>query len=340
MGVSLSGVVEGKKIELEHLAGRTIAIDAFNTMYQFLSIIRDRFTGEPLRDSRGRITSHLSGLLYRTIRLMEAGIRPVYVFDGEPPAFKAAVQAERAEMRAIAESKWKEALAKGETEKVRVYAQAAARLTDEMVTEAKRLLDAMGVAWIQAPSEGEAQAAWMCRQGQVWAVASQDWDSLLFGSVRLVRNLAITGRRKLPRKEVYVEIKPELIELEMLLRSLGIDLDQLICLGILIGTDYNPGGIKGIGPKTALKIVREKKSLKAIFVGLDWPFSITPEQIFEFFKNPPIEKVKIRTKAMDSTRLEELMVEEHDFSAERIRKAANRLAQFQKVQKQTGLSEF
>jgi flap endonuclease-1 len=338
MGVNLSGIVEGKEIELESLAGRTIAIDAFNTMYQFLSIIRDRFTGEPLRDSKGRITSHLSGLLYRTIRLIEVGIKPVYVFDGKPPAFKAAVQEERSEARAAAELKWKAALEKGEIEKVRLYAQASARLTDDMIDEAKKLLDVMGIAWVQAPSEGEAQAAWMCKQGQVWAVGSQDWDSLLFGAERLVRNLAITGKRKLPKKEAYIEIKPEIVELKNVLENLTINLDQLICLGILTGTDYNPGGIKGIGPKTALKIVREKKSFKGIFGALEWPFAASPEQIFDFFKNPPVEKVEIKAHKLDSKKLIQLMVDEHDFSEQRIKKAIERLTHFQK--KQTGLDKW
>ena len=133
MGVNLSDIVEAKQIEISYLSGRTIAIDAYNTLYQFLSIIRDRFTGEPLRDSKGRTTSHLSGLFYRTTNLLENGIDPVFVFDGKPPHFKKATSDMRHEIKKEAEEKLEEARKKGDIEGVRRYAQATSRLTSEMV---------------------------------------------------------------------------------------------------------------------------------------------------------------------------------------------------------------
>jgi len=216
MGVNLRSLIPSKEIELADLSGRKIAIDAHNCIYQFLSIIRDRMTGEPLKDSKGRVTSHLSGLLYRTSNLLEAGIRPIFVFDGpETPEFKKETVEKRKKARKEAKKKWEEALKKGE-EAIR-YAQAASELKDKMIEDSKELLEAMGIPWLDAKSEGEIQCAYMCKKKDVWASASQDYDSILVGSPRLVRNLSITGRRKLPRKETYIEIKPEIIELGQIL---------------------------------------------------------------------------------------------------------------------------
>ena len=214
MGVSLSELISGREIEIEDLRGKTIFMDASNVMYQFISSIRDRFTGEPLRDSHGNVTSHLSGLFFRTSKMMESGINVVYVFDGEPPKFKKKTIENRVKIRQEAQEKWKEALEEGDAEKIRKYSQAAIQLTPEMVKEAKTLLSAMGVAWMQAPSEAEAQASYLVKETRGWAVGSQDWDCLLFGASRLAKNLTITGRRKVPRKEKYIIVKPELIELD------------------------------------------------------------------------------------------------------------------------------
>lgn len=325
MGVSLTELIITKQIGIEDLAGKKLAIDAQNTIYQFLSIIRDRFTGEPLRDSKGRVTSHLSGLFYRTAKLLENGAEPVFVFDGEPPAFKKTTTEARSRIREEARKKWKEAVKRKDIEAVRRYSQQAAKLTPEMVEESKRLLSFMGVPSIQAPSEAEAQAAFLAKNNQVWGAGSQDWDSLMFGAPRLVRNLTITGRRKVPRKEKYIEVKPELVELEKVLKGLGISQDQLIILGILVGTDYNPGGIKGIGPKTALKLVKENKTLEGVLKQVEWGFKISAQEILDFFKNPPVEKAEIKPEKFRPEKVRELLCEEHSFSGERIGSALERM---------------
>ncbi len=336
MGVNLKDLVPKKEVELTALSGKKIAIDAFNACYQFLSIIRDRMTGEPLRDSKGRVTSHLSGLFYRTANLIEAGIKPVYVFDGEPPKFKLKTLEERERMKEEAKKKWEEALKKGE--KAITYAQATAVLTEEMVEDCKKLLDYMGIPWVQAPSEGEMQCAHMCKKGDVWASASQDYDSLLVGSPRLVRNLSITGKRKLPRKEVYIEIKPEIIELEEVLKTLGITQEQLVIIGLLVGTDYNPG-VKGVGPKTALKLVKENKTLKRVLQKVKWEGEVDAEQIYKFFLNPPAtNKYKLEWKAPNKEEIIEFMVEEHDFSLERVEKVIDKLHQAFTSGRQTSLA--
>lgn len=325
MGVQISGIVPKKNIELIDLSGKKIAIDAFNTLFQFLSIIRDRMTGEPLRDSKGRITSHLSGLFYRTVNWLEVGIKPVFVFDGEPPEFKKKTIEAREEAKKEAKKKWEEAKKRGE--KAITYAQAAAQLSDEMVEDSKKLLDYMGIPWVQAKSEGEAQCAYICKKGDVDIAGSQDFDALLFGSPRLVRNLSITGRRKLPRKEAYIEIKPEIIELKEVLSSLEINQKQLIIIGILVGTDYAPG-VKGVGPKTALKLVKKFKTLDKILKNVKWEAEVDAKEILNFFLKPPItNKYKLQWKAPDREKLIEFMVEEHDFSRERVEKVVSKLQQ-------------
>ena len=339
MGVQLGDIIPKKEVELAELAGKKVAIDAHNNLYQYLSIIRDKLTGEPLRDSKGRITSHLSGLFYRTANLIEVGIKPCFIFDGEPPEFKKITLEERKEMKEEARKKWEEALEKGE--KAITYAQAAAVLSEEMIEDAKKLLDYMGIPWVQAKSEGEAQCAYMCKKGDVDYSASQDYDSILFGSPSLVRNISITGKRKLPRKEVYIEIKPEIIELKRVLEELGINLDELIIIGILVGTDYNPGGIRGIGPKKALSLVKKHKNLNKILEEIEWNFEISAKDIFEFFKNPPIEKkYKLIWEEPDREKIIEFMVEEHDFSRERVEKVVDKLLAAQTRGMQSSLASW
>jgi len=341
MGVQISGIIPKTEIELENLSGKKIAIDAHNTLFQFLSIIRQKDTGEPLRDSQGRITSHLSGLFYRTIKLLDAGIKPIYVYDGEPPSFKKKTIDWRHEAREEAKKKWEEAVKEGRKEDIMRYAQGALSLTDDMLNESKKLLDAMGIPWIQALSEGEAQCAFICKKGDADYSGSQDYDALLFSSPRLVRNLSITGRRKLPKQEAYIEIKPEIIELEKVISELEITKEQLIIIGILVGTDYNPEGIKGIGPKTALKIVKEKKTLDKILKEIEWTFDIDAHKINEFFLKPPVsKKYEIEWKEPDKEKIMELMIEEHDFSKDRIEGFANKLVGMKKEGTQFSLEAW
>lgn len=254
MGVDLSDLAPQHEIDLKELNGKVIAIDAFNTLYQFLSIIR-QMDGTPLVDDKGEVTSHLSGIIYRVTNLVEQGIKPVFVFDGKPPVFKAETIKARVEIREAARQMYEAAKAAGSADAYK-YAQASTSINAQIIKDSKELLGLMGIPYMVAPSEGEAQASYMVRKGAADYVGSQDFDSLLFGAPRMVRNIAITGRRKLPRKGVYVDVKPEVIELEEVLKALEITREQLVDMGILIGTDYNPGIYK-VGPKTALKLVKK-----------------------------------------------------------------------------------
>ncbi|MCJ7634243.1 flap endonuclease-1 [Candidatus Bathyarchaeota archaeon] len=318
MGVNIGGLVQVREVKLTDFAGRVIGLDGHNVTYQFLARIRKNGTGESLVDRSGRVTSHLSGILYRTGNLVEAGIKPLFVWDGKPPPLKERTIRERREIREQAEKRWVEAVKKGE--EAFTFAQASSKLTREMVEEEIKLLEYMGIPSIQAPSEGEAQLAVMTRREDIWAGASQDWDSLLFDSLRLIRNLSITGRRKLPQKNVYVDIKPEIVELEKVLSSLSITREQLIIIGLLVGTDYNRG-VQGVGPKTALRLVKEHKTLDRVVANIKWEDDVAAEKVFDFFLNPPAtEDYKIKWKEPETEKIVELMVEEHDFSRNRIDK--------------------
>jgi len=325
MGVDFKDLVPRVEIDFSRLSGKVIAVDAYNALYQFLATIRQP-DGTPLMDSRGNITSHLSGLLYRTVNFLERGIKPVYVFDGKPPELKRIEILRRQRMKEEAVRLYEEALARGDLEAARMYAQRTSKLTSSMVEDAKKLLSLLGIPWVQAPSEGEAQAAYMARRGDAWATASQDYDSLLYGTPRLVRNLTISGRRKLPRKNVYVEIKPELIILKSTLESLGITREQLIDIAILIGTDYNPDGVKGIGPKRALRIIKQFGSLeKALPILGEVQFPVDPAAIRELFLKPEVtNQYSLKWKMPDEEGLVEFLCDEHDFSVDRVRKAIER----------------
>lgn len=328
MGVDLGDLVVKHKIELESLSGKAVAVDALNTIYQFLASIRQE-DGTPLMDSKKRVTGHLSGLYYRSVRLVKAGVKPVYVFDGEAPGFKEKTQEERREVRKEAARKWKKALKEEKLEEARKYAQASSRLTNEMVRESKELLTLMGIPWVQAPSEGEAQAAHMVSSGVCHAAASQDYDSLLFGSPVLVRNLSITGKRKVPRQNRWVEVSVERIGLEETLKGLELGRGQLVLIGILCGTDYNEG-IKGVGPKTALKIVKEHDTLDAVKGHVKEKYSYEFEEnvdaIFRFFMEPPVEDTgKVEWGEVDREGIMGLLVDRHEFSPERVENALGRM---------------
>jgi len=336
MGVDLGDLAVKRAIPLESLSGKTLALDAYNVLYQFLASIRQE-DGTPLMDYKGNITAHLSGLFYRTARLLENGIHPAYVFDGKPHRFKGRVQAERAEAKKIAKKKFEGALEQGKYDEAKKFAQATSRLTPEMVEESKLLLKAMGVPSVQAPSEGEAQAAMMAQKGMAYATASQDYDALLFGSPVLVRNLSITGRRKVPRQDRYILVEPEEINLKETLSVLGIGRDQLIFIGILLGTDFNEG-VKGVGPKTAIKIVKETKTLGQLADYVkkkyDYEFEVDAEEVLHLFLDPPFQDPgRLVWSEPDSEAVSKILVEEHDFSQERVEKT---LADLSRISKERG----
>jgi flap endonuclease-1 len=326
LGVDLRDLVPKIAIKLEDLGGKAIAIDAYNALYQFLAIIRQP-DGTPLKDSSGRITSHLSGLLYRTSNLVEIGIKPIYVFDGAPPALKEVEIKRRKRVKEEALVQYERALKEGKVEEARMYAQATSHLKDYMADDSKRLLDLLGIPWVQAPSEGEAQAAHMTKKDDADYCASQDYDSLLFGAPRFVRNITVSGRRKLPSKNIYVEVIPEVVDLGQVLRECGITYEQLIDVGILIGTDFNPDGIKGLGPKTALRMIKEYGNLEKAIPHITYAeFPVEPGRIREIFLHPPVtDNYRIQWKDPDVESVVDFICKGRDFSEDRVRRALEKM---------------
>lgn len=341
MGCNLKDLIIQKEVELDFLKGKTLAVDAFNSLYQYLTTIRQR-DGGLLKDSKGNVTSHLTGLFNRTTKLMKLGVNLIYVFDGEPPELKISELERRRAVKIEAHKKFLAAKEKGAEEEMKKYAARTSRLTDEMVDESKKLLKALGLPVVQAKSEGEAQVAYIVNKKEAYAGASEDFDSLIFGIPTLIRNLTISGKRRV--KTAYVTIKPKLVKLDETLNHLGIDQDQLIVLGILIGTDYDPGGIRGVGPKNALKLAKEyKQDYDGLFRKVEWNkfFNFSWQDVYYLIKKMPIEKdYSIRFGKIDMDKVYELLVEEHDFSMERVEKQIHDLIKETDKRKQTGLGKW
>ncbi len=334
MGVNLRSIITLKAVRLEDLSGRIIAIDTYNALYQFLAIIRQP-DGTPLKDSTGKVTSHLSGLLYRTSKLIEFGIKPIYVFDGVPPVLKEIEIKRRMKAKEEATVKYERAVAKGDMTKARVYAQATSRLKDYMSDDSKRLLALMGLPWVQAPGEGEAQAAYMARRGDAEFCASQDYDSLLFGAPKLVRNVTLSGRRKLPRKNLYINVVPEVVDFSNVLKECGVTHKQLVDVAILIGTDFNPDGVKGLGAKTALKLIKKHGTLERTLQHIKSPeFPHPPQKIRDVFLKPKVtHNYAVAWGKPDEEGIVDFLCREKDFSEERVRKVLDRIRESTEKQK-------
>jgi len=335
MGLKISELIPKGEIKMEDLANKKIAVDASQMLYQFLSSIRQP-DGTPLMDSKGRVTSHLVGIFSRVSNLINKDIRLCFVFDGKPPELKLEEQENRASRKRAAEEKMHKALEEEDVDAALKYSKQTSRLNWEMVKEAKELISAMGLPVVQAPSEAEAQASFMCRRNDVWAVASSDHDCLVYGAPRLIMNLTLSSKRKLPNGS-YVWIVPNLIELDDVLDTLGINPEQLLVLAILSGTDFNVGGVKGIGPKKALELVKELKTAEKVFAKVNPSFDW--KKVYNMFSDmPTTDDYSLKWGKVDESKIRKLLVDEHDFSEDRVNKTLEKLRVEGKSQK--GLGDF
>jgi flap endonuclease-1 len=337
MGLDLKPILTHTNIKLGDLSNKIIAVDAFNTIHQFLATIRGS-TGELLANSHGEITSHLSGLFYRNINLLAEGIKLVYVFDGVSSPLKTNEIQRRHQIKEIATEKYEKALVQGKLEEARKYSQATSVLTNKMIEESNKLLSLLGIPTIQAPSEGEATAANLTNTDLVQICASQDYDSILFGARRLVRNITISGKRKVPNRNAYIDVPLEIFHLEDILNHTKLTNEQLVDVGILIGTDYNSGGIPGIGPKTALKLIQKYSKLENID-QLQEPLSNVPyEEIRELFLKPKVANVRsddIKFEPVDNDKLVEFLCTEKNFSSDRVNSALQKVQNSDKNKNQS-----
>jgi flap endonuclease-1 len=329
MGVLLTPIIVKQSVTLEDLRGKLLAVDANGELYQFLALIRLR-DGSPLRDSHGRITSHLSGLFYRTTRLMtEYALQLAFIFDGKPPALKHAEIARRRSIKEKYDAEHAAAVEAGDLATAYSKATMTSRLTRDMADEARELLRLMGLPVIQAPAEGEAQASYMAARSSVWAAASKDYDCLLFGAPRLLRFLTISGKEFLPSKGAFRAITPELIESGSLLEHYRISREQLIDVAILIGTDFNDG-VKGIGPKKALKLVSEFGSIDTMPSEIREAIGDSVEEIRQIFLNPDVtDRYEMQFARPDLDGIVRFLCEEREFSRERVTAALERTYQQQ-----------
>jgi flap endonuclease-1 len=340
MGTQITSLLESEEISFDQLKGKVLAIDAYNILYQFLSSLRMP-DGTPLKDSKGNITSHLNGLFLRSMKLMKFGIKLIFVFDGKHPELKANEIKRRKEAKEIAYSKLQDAISEKDTDAMKKYSMQTTSLTKDMVNEAKELLNYLGIPYVDAPSEGEAQAAYMVKKGDADYVVSQDTDALLFGAYDVIRNLTISQKKKKISTLSYDTIKPQNFNLSHNLNHLGIDQDKLIILSILVGTDFNPGGIKGIGPVKALKAIKETDNYDELFEKFEWSkyFDYSWKEVYNIFKNIPVTNdYELKWKEINKQKIIELLCDTHDFNKERISKELDSFKE--KDTSQKGLFDF
>ena len=338
MGSKIKDILNASETSISELGGKSFVVDAFNMLYQFITTIR-RYDGSLLMDRHGRTTSHLSGLFFRCINLMESGIKLTFVFDGEPPEIKKTEIQRRKNLKMEAIEKYELAVESGDTEMMKKYAGQTAYLSSKMIEDAKLLLDALGIPHVQAPSEGEAQGSYMVKKGEFDAIFSQDADCLIFGCPVVIKNLSVSGRRKKVGTNSYEIIKPEVFDLEKNLNDLKIDLEQLIVIAILCGTDFNYKGVPGIGPKKALNLVKKYgKDFDNLFKNVDWNFDYSWKKVYDTIKNIPVTDIyEIKHGNINEKMLKRIMIEEHGFSEEKI---INHIEILKKKQRQKDLSSF
>ena len=348
MGVKISPLIEESKrtITFENLIGKKIAIDAFNTLYQFLAIIRGA-DGTPLKDLEGNVTSHLSGLFYRTINILEKDIKPIFVFDGPPNPLKMKEIERRRAVREDATKLMKEAQDLGQVEDAHKYAQATSRLNSEMIAESKEFIMAMGLPIVEAPQDGEAQAAALVNSGEAYAVGSQDYDSLLFGAERIVRNISQSRTRKVHGRTVKVDL--EWINLSKVLEQNAITQEQLVDIGILTGVDFFEG-IEGIGAKTGIKLIKDHGSIdnlinnKIEFHGTSFSELLNIELIQQvrgiFLQQNVTTDVHPKWSNPNPEKMKEILCEKHNFDQERVNSALDRLMTQKNTETQLTMDSF
>ena len=343
MGVALTELLLMKEVDIGHFRGKILVVDTPMWLYQFLSNIRQR-DGSLLMDSKGNVTSHLTGLFSRICNLIEMDIKLIFCFDGTPHKLKHITLEKRKGIKQEAMKNYEAAKEKDDTEGMKKYAARTSRLTSEMINEAKSLIEAFGIPVITAPQEAEAQASFIVRNKEAYALATNDADALLFQSPLIVRNLNMAGKKKKTNKLAYETINSDLISLQENLNHLGITQDQLIALAMLIGTDFNAGGIKGIGPKTALKLVKQHgDNFNLMFNEAKWDdfFQFGWKEVFDVINYMPVtEDYKIEWKKVDEEKIMKLLVDDHDFSSERISAQLSDLSKAKSKGGQKGLGDF
>ena len=325
MGVMLTPILKREQTSLKALKGTSFAIDASIEIHQFLALVRKR-DGSLFTDSQGRVTSQLIGLATRTSRLIaDFDMKPVFIFDGKPNPLKRRTIEMRREARKKAEVEYVEAVSKKDYSKAWSKAVMTGRVTGSVLDDSKRLLTLMGIPWLEALEDAEAQASYMAAKGDVWAVGSKDYDCLLYGAPILARYLTLTGREWLPAQRRSRPLIPELIKLSENLTLLGITREQLVDLAILVGTDFNQG-VEGIGPKKALKLVHDYRSIEQMPEEIKSELTEDLNSVRQVFLKPIVlEKYMLKRSSPDREGLIKFLSEERGFNKERVERLTERL---------------
>ncbi|KPI86793.1 putative flap endonuclease-1 (FEN-1) [Leptomonas seymouri] len=314
-----------KEQELKNFFGRRVAIDASMSIYQFLIAMKGFQDGQgmELTNEQGEVTSHLNGLFTRTLRMIDEGIKPIYVFDGKPPQLKAGELASRRQKAADAEKEFEKAKDAGDDEMMEKMSKRAVHVSREQTEECKKLLQLMGVPVVQAPSEAEAQCAELVKKGKAWGVGTEDMDALTFGASIMLRHLNISDAKKRPILEIH---------LDDVLQTTGLSMNQFIDLCILLGCDYVPK-VSGIGPQKAWEGIQRYGSIEAFLESLDTTKHTIPTDFHyrearTFFQNPeviPAEDVDIQFTEPDEEGLMQFLAKEKLFNPDRVLKGVARL---------------
>lgn len=322
----------------EAYTGRLVAIDASMCLYQFLIMIRENRSGSysNMTNEDGQVTSHIIGMLSRSIRLMENGIKPVFVFDGKPPELKLGELAARRAKREEATKALEAAVESGDQEQILKSTKMTTRVTKEQNEQTKKLLRLMGIPVVEAPSEAEATCAALCRDGKVYASATEDADCLTFGTKILIRNLMAAEAQKRQILEVHLSVA---------LEQLNVTMDQFIDFCILSGCDYCDT-LKGIGPTTAIKMLMQHGSLEAVLENIDKdkiPANFdygAARQFFQECEAVDTSKCEFDFQEPDFEGLAKFLIEENSFSPERVERYIDRLKKAKSKTKQQTLSSF
>jgi len=343
MGVAITEVLKGKEFNPKELSNKSVGIDAFNSLYQFLTVLRGP-DGSPLVNDQGKITSHLQGLLTRVIQFINYGCTQIYVFDGKPPVLKLEERTRRRNLKETAKKQYEIAKERNDFENMRKYSSRMVTIDQEIIDSSKKLLTLMGVAVVQAPSEGEAQISAMLKSGIIDYAISQDADVLLFGAPHVIRNISVSGKKKIKGKLGTKNVVPYLYSLDLTLSSLNISLKQLIAVSMLTGTDYNVGGIKGFGPKKSIEIVKKfGEDFDSLFSFVEWDvhFTVSWKEVMDLFLECDVDSnLKIVFPEPNLEGLKEFLLNEYGFNKERVDHHIERLNEALKIKSQKGLSDF
>ena len=306
MGVKLAQLVTSEIRNLCTLTRKRVVLDGSYVIISALKKIRPN--GQMFVNRWGEPLAPVHVVFYKTLRLLEEGIQPIYVFDGIPPIEKRCNdQRRQLHMQQLwkAYEKAKE-VQDGET--IRTLFQSPALTYRKAIVDAVELLKAMGAPAIIASSEGEAQGAALVKENRADFLFTPDYDALLFGCPTIIRRID------------FDQHQIEVIVLENVLKTLNLNLSQLIDLAILIGTDFNEG-VPRIGPRRGLALIKKYEALEQI------PTLSSIEDLLEIrqlFQTPPITSFDPHIRPPNVEMVQRLLLEK-GFNARRALKARNRL---------------